>query len=170
MAAALLVSLMAAAFLGTALLGRAVDLLGVVPEGHPALHWLVHIWKLPPSPVYVFLFSGIGLAMLAAFIEFERRDAIPALRRAAAVVGRSSLAVFIAQYCVNFTATVLLHPLVSAAWPIWFLGSLVPMFGVALLWQRLDRNRFFTLGLRARRCEEGYEATTCAPTGLGGPR
>jgi uncharacterized membrane protein len=136
---------MAFAALGAAAIARAAALF----PRHPALVWLAHLKKLPPSPVYVAFFAGAGLVMLAAFIELERHDRLPTLRGVAALIGRNSLVVFIAQFYVYFTATVLLHPPVSDAWPIWFLVSLAPVLAVALVSDRVGANRHFTVGLRA---------------------
>lgn len=140
---------MAVAALGVAVLGRAAAFLGRLPVKNPWLTWLASLEKLPPSPVYLAFFAGVGLSMLATFIELERRNQLPTLRGVAALVGRNSLAAFVAQYYVYYMAMVLLRPPVSDAWPIWFLGSLAPVLAVAMLWARFGGNRFFTVGLRA---------------------
>jgi hypothetical protein len=122
-----------------------------LPARHPALAAMTRMVKLPPTPAYLAFFTGVGLAMLAAFIELERREAFPWLREAAALVGRNSLAAFLAQYFVYCTGMVLLRPPVGRAWPLWMIGSAVPVVLVALAWDRIGGNRFFTVGLRPRR-------------------
>jgi uncharacterized membrane protein len=103
--------------------------------------------KLPPGPVYVLFYGGSGLVLLAAIAELERRRLLEAPRRFISLVGRNSLFAFVAQYFVYYTAMVVIRPMPSAAWPLWFLASVGMVLLMTALWNRADGNRWLTVGL-----------------------
>jgi hypothetical protein len=66
----------------------------------------------------------------------------------AAMLGRVSLATFIAQYYVYFTLLKLWDPPYSPWWPLMFAVSLVVVFGISALWSRFGSNDVFGVGYR----------------------
>jgi hypothetical protein len=102
--------------------------------------------KIPPSPEYLAVFGGAGLALLGVLIRNAVRPQFAGLMNWLALVGRNSLFVFIVQYYVYF---VLLHafrfPVIT--WPLLFGSSVVGIVAIAWWWDRSDGNRFLTVGL-----------------------
>jgi len=105
--------------------------------------------KYPPSPAYFLTAGGIGLGLLALSEWADQRDMVPRLLAAFALVGRSSLIVFVVQYVVYYVGFFLLNLPLSPLWPIYLVVSLAINFGAAWLWQRYLGNRYLTVGLRA---------------------
>jgi uncharacterized membrane protein len=103
--------------------------------------------KLPPGPVYVLLYGGAGLALLACLAEAGRRGRLETLRGIAALVGRNSLAAFVAQYFVYYTGIVLVGPTPSPWWPVWLLASSALILAAVWRWDRAGGNRWITVGL-----------------------
>jgi uncharacterized membrane protein len=103
--------------------------------------------KMPPSPDYLAIFGGSGLAILGLLIRFAARPQLAALTNWLALVGRNSLFVFIVQFYVYY---VLLHAIRRPPvilWPPLFAGSVVAIVALASWWDRIDGNRFLTVGL-----------------------
>jgi uncharacterized membrane protein len=109
--------------------------------------------KTPPAPVYLLFYGSLGLSLVLACHALERRAVMPALIHRAAAMGQTSFVVFVLQFFVYFT---LLMPvrnhLPYAAWPAYFIGSVVVILLPAFAWHRRAYNRFLTIGLR-RLCE-----------------
>jgi len=102
--------------------------------------------KVPPGPIYVMFYGGLGVAILAGLHALECRRAFVRGLRAASLVGQSSLFIFIAQYYVYFGLMPRLHLGVSAFWPVYFLIS-VAFIGLATYaYHRLDGGKFITVG------------------------
>ena len=138
--------------------GMAVSCLLVGAIAHLLSHgqsgWLSHVLsagqKYPPSPAHIVASFGVGLAMLAVLeIASELRVARGALL-AAAVLGRSSLFVFILQYYVYYVAFFLLKLPMSELWPLYYSGSIVLLYVAARLWELKCGNVYFTVGLKSR--------------------
>lgn len=103
--------------------------------------------KIPPSPDYLAIYGGAGLALLGLLIGHAEKGQFAPLMSWLALIGRNSLLVFIVQYYVYF---VLLHaiprpPVIS--WPILFAASVAGIVATAWWWDARDGNRYLTIGL-----------------------
>lgn len=105
--------------------------------------------KLPPGPVYLLAYGGLALVALSAIIwADEHRRAIPVLQ-AAALVGRTSLFVFVLQYYVNFVLVPLVHWPDVPWWPVYFALSLAAIYAAASYWSAHGLNRLISVGYPA---------------------
>jgi hypothetical protein len=66
----------------------------------------------------------------------------------AAMLGRVSLATFIAQYYIYFTGLKLWSPPYTPWWPLLFVVSGALVFGISALWSRFGSNEVFGVGYR----------------------
>jgi predicted acyltransferase len=89
--------------------------------------------KQPPTPTYLGPYAGIGLLLLRAMMALDKHPRTRAWLAPAAMLGRVSLATFIAQYYVYFTLLKLWDPPYSPWWPLMFAVSLVVVFGISAL-------------------------------------
>ena len=122
--------------------------LGVLPPN--ILIWTLG-WpfqKQPPAPTYLGLYAGIGLLLLRAMMALDAHPRARAWLAPAAMLGRVSLATFIAQYYVYFTVLKLWSPPYSPWWPLLFAISFVAVFGISALWNRFGNNEVFGVGYR----------------------
>lgn len=102
--------------------------------------------KLPPGPAYLLFYGGAGAVLLWAMQALEARAAGAALVRQLAMLGRASLALFIAQYVVFFAAVPLLRLPQTPWWPAMFLVAVLGLMGFARIWNAMHANRFLTVG------------------------
>jgi len=115
--------------------------------------------KEPPSPVYFLFYGALGLFLIAAFMRLADGEYAPRLMTAAASLGKTSFAVFVAQFYVYFTVLPFVrhHLPWSMPWGVWLPLSVLVILLPALEWQRRGFNRFLTVGylrswrLRSRR-------------------
>ncbi len=122
--------------------------------------------KLPPSIAYCFAYGGIALCIFAlvnfAVSVSRYRPIIDKL----AVAGRASLLVYIAQYYVTYVPEQALHlHNTPALWPLAVLPSLLLLWSLAWLWDRIGGNRLYTVGLK----EFGTPAAELLPLPQGPP-
>jgi uncharacterized membrane protein len=106
--------------------------------------------KTPPSPAYLLFFGGCGLLLIGAM--FRLSESKHTWSRASlewsAVIGRSSLLIFVLQYFLFWTLPDLLgiHPNKLAA--LLFVANVLLIRYVAGAWGRLRGNRWMTLGIK----------------------
>lgn len=103
--------------------------------------------KWPPSPVYLCFYGGAGL-ILISLVVLSAGTTSDRIRWSLAVVGRSSLATYIAQYFVFSTLVPLLGIPVGRWWPAYFLILIGFTFLLSLGWDARFGNRWLTLGVR----------------------
>lgn len=103
--------------------------------------------KLPPSPTYLLFFGGTGMLLIAAVTAIAYRGHAHAFVREAAIVGRSSLAVFVIQFYVFFTLLGALHLPYTPWWPVFFAVGLALNVAFAHWWDGHDLNRYLTMRL-----------------------
>jgi uncharacterized membrane protein len=136
----------------TALLVKGVPLAlkhaGLAPTS--VLVWTLGwpLQKQPPAPAYLGVYAGLGLMLLCGLLAIDAR---PSLRRVLAVpalLGRTSLIMFLAQFLLYFSIFVWWSPPYTPLWPLLLLASLVVMVGVGVLWARFGRNDVFGVGYR----------------------
>jgi uncharacterized membrane protein len=105
--------------------------------------------KMPPGPAYIFWFGGAGMAMTGVIAWFSDRQPGRQIAEALAVIGRSSLFIFVVQYWLTDAAAALMH-LQGGPW-LWLtalLVSIICTWLAAFVWDKANGNRLLTLGLR----------------------
>lgn len=102
--------------------------------------------KLPPGPVYLLVYGGLGLTLVAACLWLSDRPAGRLVEEPLAIVGRNSLFTFVFQYLVYYVAVFELHGSYSALWPAWFAITIGLIIAAAWAWQRQLGSRFLTVG------------------------
>ena len=117
------------------------------PSWHPLLYWLTDPRaKMPPGPVYVLAYGGAGLAMGGAIIRLADTRRGEPLVRWLAVMGRSSLFVFVAQYWLILVPASGFHVRGNVSfWALALVGSIACCWVLAWFWDRSDGNRLLTL-------------------------
>ena len=103
--------------------------------------------KYPPSPAYVLTTGGLGLAVTAFVAWLEQRKLASLLLSALALLGRTSLVVFVVQYFVYYVVVFSLHLPASPWWPAYLGLSVLFIYGVAGFWDRHLGNEYLTVGL-----------------------
>ncbi len=103
------------------------------------------IEKLPPSLPYFALYGGIGLIMTAALLLTDRRRRLNRLVSALALLGRTSLFVFLLQYYVYYVILYYLDLPYHLIWPIYFLATLGLIYGCAKVWEGRGYNRHLNM-------------------------
>lgn len=127
--------------------------------------------KYTPGPVYLLLFGGAGVALMAGVLHLARRRPAHAFVRWVSLLGRNSLILFVLQFYVYYVAVARLMPPRTPAWPLWFAASLGALTVSVALWQRLGGARAVTVGLPClvRRLEGArLRAISAPPTAPGG--
>jgi uncharacterized membrane protein len=106
--------------------------------------------KESPSPVYVLFFGGMGMALVWLVMVVSHRGWAGNALQGVTRIGRSSLAVFVLQQYVYYGLVGLVAPVLphSAAWPLFFALSLVPIFLFARVWDSRQLNRVLTVGVK----------------------
>lgn len=139
---------------GALLVGAALRMVGWW-WGRPG-EWLATLWsrgvfspfaKLPPGPVYVFIYGGVGLLILAVLLAVEGTSVLATARGWLETVGRHSLILFIAQYGVYFALMGLLDLPYTPWWPALFAGTVVALMVFARWWDRRGWSRYLTVPL-----------------------
>lgn len=132
--------------IGSALLRRTAPLFA---QAHPTLlHFLSFHQKFPPGPVYLCLFGGAGLLLVAAVLDAGHIVA-PWLMNELRELGQASFPVYVVQFYVY---GVVLHALrlpYTPFWPLIFLFTLALLVLVATAWNSKEGNRFLSIGIEA---------------------
>lgn len=102
--------------------------------------------KFPPGPAYVLFFGGCGLMLVWFILELECRRA-RVLLHFLRPIGHSSLVVYLVQGLVYGTLVRRIALSYAPWWPLLYLASIGFLYGVAVLWCRIDGNRFLTVGI-----------------------
>ena len=119
-------------------------------HAHPLLMFSVSSYqKFPPGPVYLVLFGGAGMLMVAGILEAGRRGIQPFLLNQLRQIGLASLFVYILQFYVYVVLVRSLRFPYSPFWPFLFLLSIVFLARAAAVWNAKDGNRFLTVGAGA---------------------
>jgi hypothetical protein len=108
--------------------------------------------KIPPSPLYVTFYCGMGLLLLGAAFWLAQHGQVlgKALLGRLAVIGRASLFVFVLQYFLFWTLPDLLGVTPNELCFMVFLGNVLLMYWAATLWGRIRGNRYLTFGIRLK--------------------
>ncbi|HWA59470.1 MAG TPA: hypothetical protein VG692_19605, partial [Gemmatimonadales bacterium] len=104
--------------------------------------------KLPPSPLYLLLFGGLGACLIGLSTLVSLYAAVPRAVEWVTVFGRNSLCAFLLQ-SVIFRDVVARMRLTHEpwTWPFIFAAATAVIWGGARLWDRLEGNRWLTLGI-----------------------
>jgi hypothetical protein len=103
--------------------------------------------KFPPGPVYLLVFGGAGMILIAKSFAVARADSWRPIARPLGAIGRASFFVFILQgyvYVLALPAMGLPYP---ELWLVYYAASILVFFGAATLWNSFDANRFLSVGL-----------------------
>ena len=103
--------------------------------------------KFPPGPVYLLLFGGAGMILIAKAFSFGRDETRAYLTRPLSTIGRASFFVFILQSYVYYAALPALDLPYPQLWPVYFVATILLFLAAAALWNSLDGNRYLTVGL-----------------------
>ena len=103
--------------------------------------------KFPPGPIYLLLFGGAGMILIAKAFSLSRDDKWAPLTRPLGAIGRASFFVFILQSYVYYIALPPLGLPYPQLWPLYYVTSLLFFLAAAALWNAFDGNRFLTIGL-----------------------
>jgi uncharacterized membrane protein len=103
--------------------------------------------KLPPEPAYVLFFGGLGALLIWGIAVLDHRGLAGAVTRWAAMLGRSSLIVFILQFYVYYSVIGAARLPYTRAWPVLFAMSIVVISLFASWWDARSLNSALTVGL-----------------------
>ena len=156
-------------YAGLAVVGLAVAAKGMswyaLPSGAgsltvgTAIYDVFSPWqKLPPTPMYVAWFGGCGMLLVSTILWLVRHGRASWFIRAAAVLGRASLFVFILQFYVYYGAFHLMALPYTPMWPAYLLGSIVLIWLAAWWWDTCRLQRYLTVGIPALRAMRGLRA------------
>jgi hypothetical protein len=107
--------------------------------------------KLPPGPSYLLFYGGLGLLMTALFLRNRPAWLLGPAARFATTIGRASLACFVVQDWLMFVlpeAFGYARVTSVAFWAGYFALSVLVLYVLAQAWNRLEGNRFLTVGLK----------------------
>ena len=117
---------------------------------HPVLMFSVSSYqKFPPGPVYLVLFGGAGMLLVAAILEAGRRGMQPFFLNQLRQIGLASLFIYIVQFYVYVVVLRSLRLPYTPFWPLLFLFSIVFLAKAAAVWNAREGNRFLTVGVAA---------------------
>lgn len=103
--------------------------------------------KFPPGPIYLLLFGGAGMILIAKAFSLSRDERWALLTRPLGAIGRASFFVFILQSYVYYIAVPALGLPYPQLWPLYYVASLLFFLASATLWNSRDGNRYLTVGL-----------------------
>lgn len=135
--------------------GLAIDRLGSVTA------------KLPPSPGYMLFYGGFALLIFAGLQVAQRVPVGQAFARWVSLFGRYSLAAFIFQYYVYYVGVSLLPRRPGILSPLYFLVTVLVLWMLVSLWDRLGANRLVTVGYPAMVAHWNHRFVQPAPGGFG---
>lgn len=111
------------------------------------LHWLTDPRaKIPPGPAYILVYGGAGLVMAGLITRVTGTARGERAVRRLAIVGRSSLFVFVLQYGLIFVPAWGFH--VHGDIPFWgiaLVACVICCWTLAWFWDRSNCNRLLTL-------------------------
>lgn len=106
---------------------------------------------LPPSPIYLLTYGGVGYFILFILYKFRNESIICRYKEIMSVFGKTSLFVFIFQFYVYYVILYYANLTYSMLWPIYFIISVIFIYAVAKIWYKNNLNRFITIG-----CDEFF--------------
>jgi len=141
-----LASWSAVGMIGTALvalLRRSLRLLfpGAIPLHHVLAHLGSPFQKHPPGPGYVLGYGTLGLAMMAGLSWSVEHGHLPRAIAALAKLGQASLAIFVLQFYLFYTAVFAIGPAIRHFWVLYLLAGYGVLLLAAHLWLRAGGNR-----------------------------
>lgn len=115
---------------------------------HPALHvFFGTIKKFPPGPVYLSIFSGASLLLIATAFRIARDPRLNAITRPLVSLGRASFFIFVLQAYVYYVMLPVARLPYPTLWPVYYALTIVGFLWASTIWNRCDGNRFLTVGL-----------------------
>lgn len=107
--------------------------------------------KYPPGPSYVLLFGSAALLLIGGMLMLVRSHRPSPLRSVFESIGRNSFPILIVQYFMYYSVLFLLEtkfykPTILVA-VVFYLGSLLGIIWLSLIFDRFGVNRFWTVRL-----------------------
>ena len=134
-----------------ALRGGAVLLERASLPGGAEMHAIFSLSKkVPPGPGYLLFFGGLALLFMRGALLLERSGRLPGFRRTCAMLGRTSLFVFILQELVYVGGFSLLRLPYTPFWPLYFMLSVILIVSIARMWDERGLMRIMTVGLERK--------------------
>ena len=104
--------------------------------------------KFPPGPVYLLLFGGAGLILIAKSFSFARSEAWRFIVRPVSAIGRASFFVFLLQGYVYYLVLPAIDLPFPQLWPLYYLTTILLFVAAADVWNSFDANRYLSVGMR----------------------
>ena len=115
---------------------------------HPSLMALLSSYqKFPPGPIYICLYAGAGLLLVAAILEAGRRGTHTVALNLLRQIGQASFFSYIAEFYLYGVLFRRLRLPYTPFWPILFFFSLAVVLAAAAAWNSIEGNRFLTVGI-----------------------
>src|SRR5581483_4883760 len=102
--------------------------------------------RVPPSPVYVGLFAGLGLLLIWALHQLHRSEICRSMINTIATIGRASLFAFILQYYLYLVVIYSLRAVLPGPAIAWYVLSVMGLYAACAVWDRRGWNRWLTVG------------------------
>lgn len=115
--------------------------------------------KIPPAPVYLAFYGGIGLLLMSLLFWLDAHHRCEPVITVLRTLGRTSLFVFLLQSYVYFTVFPLLQLAPTPFWPVYFVSSLLVIYAASNLWLTW-RNPLATLLPGSSRVLAAWRSTT----------
>jgi hypothetical protein len=125
--------------------------------------------KLPPAPVYLLFYAGLGLCVVAVCLWLSRLGLLHAPVGLLALVGRNSLVAFVLQYFVYYVAVFLLRLPYTPFWPALFAAGFALVIAGSGAWERWFGPRWLTVGYPALRARAAGRPIAAAVLSHGQP-
>lgn len=115
---------------------------------HPHLMPLLSSYqKFPPGPIYVCLYAGAGLLLVAGVLEAGRRGNQTFLLNQLRQIGQASLFSYVVELYLYAVLLPRLRLPYTPLWPLLFVFSLFLLAAAAAAWNSIEGNRFLTVGI-----------------------
>jgi hypothetical protein len=103
--------------------------------------------KHPPGLTYLCFYAGAGLLLVAGVLEAARLRKQRFLLNQLRQIGQASFISYVIQFHFYNVLLPKLHLPYTRAWPLLFVFSIALLAVVAAAWNRIEGNRFLTVGI-----------------------
>lgn len=114
---------------------------------HGDLAFLAASRKWPPGPGYLLFFGGAGLMLVSRAFVVSRSRSYRYVTEPLSAFGRASFFVFVLQGYLYYLALPAIRLPFPQLWPAYYALTILLLLGAANFWNRIDGNRFLTVGL-----------------------
>lgn len=103
--------------------------------------------KMPPSPVYLAFYGGLGLAMMLILFYWQGVKLMHPLLAGISLLGRTSLFAFLLQFYIYYGLLWPFRPYLRGPWVLYFILSILIIWWTCWSWEKRGGTRYFTFGL-----------------------